>query len=88
MTEKNSVPANCDRSEVMNSVSNASRIVVYPLVRCASEHWDIGLNKGVLTSNKCLPVCGFAYTLDLVLTFDCSSHDGLKHHVTVHENIL
>jgi len=48
-------------------VNNSSCIVVYLLVRCASERRHIGLHKGVLICNTCLPVCGFACTLDLEL---------------------
>ena len=46
-------------SEVMVSVSNASHIVVCPLMR--SEGRRMGLHKGVLLRNTCLPVCGFTY---------------------------
>ena len=51
-------------NEVMVSVGNASRIVVYLLVRCASEHKHVGLHKGELICNTCLLVCGFACPLD------------------------
>ena len=51
------------RSEVMISLSNASRIVVYLLVKSARRH--IGLHKGVPIRNTSLHVCGFACTLYL-----------------------
>jgi len=66
----------------MVSVSNGSRIVVYPLVRSTSEHRHIGPQKGVLIHSTCLPVCGFACTLDLELVRDCIwHHDRWKHPV-------
>jgi len=53
------------RSEVMVSVSNASRIVVYPLVR--SEHGHITLHNEVLDVTH---VCLFVYSLSLDIELD------------------
>jgi len=53
------------RDEVMVFVSNMSYIVVYPLVRYASEHRHISLHKGILICNTCLPVCELVCTLEL-----------------------
>jgi len=50
-------------NEVKVSVSNVSSIVVYLLVRWASEHRHISLHKGKLIGNTCLPICGFACTI-------------------------
>jgi len=50
--------------EEMFSVSNASHIVVYLLMRCASEYRHIGLHKVVVICNICYPICGFACMLD------------------------
>ena len=72
-------------SEVMVSVSNASHIVVYPLVRFECRH--IGLHKGILWHCTCLPVCGFACMLESY-SKDCSSHTGLKYLLTLHEHIM
>jgi len=52
-----------DRNKVMVFASNVSCIVVYLLVRCASENRHMGLHKGVHIRNICLPVCGFTCML-------------------------
>ena len=51
------------RNKVMVSISDASHIFFYPLVR--SEHRHIGLHKVVFLRSIYLPVCRLACTLDL-----------------------
>jgi len=59
----------------MVSVSTASRIVFYPLVRCAPEQRHIGLHKGELISNTCLLFVDLLACLIYSKTIECSNYN-------------